>query len=141
MKKAYLFLLPLVLGLAACNPQTDTSTSVSGDVTSEVSQPSSGSQTSSSTSKPNEKKIKVYFFTSYDYFDKETAHAVQEVVYGGKLTKPTNPTCPDEAYPTFLGWSERPVVDQDRFIIDFSTYTVTKDTTVKELYIYGIWVA
>lgn len=132
MKKVFLLLLPMMLTLASCNPSSSSGSS---------SQGGSSDTSSSTTSSSEERKLTVYFFTSYDFFDKEEAHDKQVVNYGAKLEKPTNPSCPDEAYPTFLGWSEHPVIDDTRFIIDFETYTVTTDEKIKELCLYGIWVA
>lgn len=139
MKKACLAILPILMVLAACGP-TQTNSSVSNPTSSSTTSNPTSTGSSSSSSKV-EQKLTVYFFVSYDHFDKTQAYNVQKVDWGSKLTKPQDPSCLDESYPTFLGWSEHPVVDNERFIIDFNTYTVTKDTKVRELCIYGIWVA
>lgn len=140
MKKAYLAFLPMLMVLAACGP-TPTSSNVTSSSQTSSGQSQGSTTSNSSSSSQVEQKLVVYFFVNYDQFDKTEAYDVQKVDWGSKLTKPQNPTCPDEAYPTFLGWSEHPVVDDDRFIIDFDSYTVTKDTKIRELCIYGIWVS
>ncbi len=55
------------------------------------------------------------------------------------LEEPTTPTTSDDpAFPLFLGWSEKPIINSESDLIDFTTDKVPS----REVYtLYGIWVS
>lgn len=55
------------------------------------------------------------------------------------LEEPTTPTASDDpAFPLFLGWSEKPIINNESDLIDFTTDKVPS----REVYtLYGIWVS
>ena len=101
---------------------------------------SDSGNTSGSTSSENTRDYaNVYFFIDYNNIDPEHPYQKVQVKWGSKITKPADPTTPpDPAFPTFLGWSERTVVDNPQFLYNFDT--VVKSRTF-DIYLYGIWVS
>ena len=85
--------------------------------------------------------VTVRFYTDYNHT--ESADILLEYVSanGELLTqKPANPTTSYyEEFTVFKGWSEKPIIDDDKDLWDFSTDVVASHTGV--LRIFGIWVA
>ena len=82
----------------------------------------------------------VNFYLDYNTYSESTRniYATQTVTNGSKLEKPANPTeAPFEDFPTFLGWSTHPLIEDPDMLWDFEKDIVnTKNTG---LTMYGIW--
>lgn len=144
--KSFLPLLALSILLVGCgDTHNDSSSSESG-----------GGENSSSidSSSSLEATVLVRFFKSYSYGDieigydenngddpyhLEDAYDYYYAVPGSLFVEPETPTTPDDpAFPYFIGWSEKPIVDSESDLIDFTSDTVPN----RELYtLYGIWVS
>lgn len=161
--KIKFILLPilLVMGLCGCFPSnpamnlisefqysyipgSSTQPGKSSDTPSKSSDtPSKSSQeskSSSSTSKDPSSKVKVVYLINYNGIVTDP-WATDEVIAGTLLTRPIDPTsadCPDPAYPIFLGWSKRPLVDDVEDLWNFATDTFEYQSNT--FYMYGIWV-
>lgn len=137
MKKKLLFvsLLATTLLLAGC---TGNSTNNGGKESGSNSQTSESGGSSSSSDQKRD-YADVYFYIDYNNVDKSNPYLHLQVKWNSPITKPSDPTtAPDPAYPTFLGWSERPVVDDLKYLYNFDT--PMKNKTV-DFVLYGIWVS
>ena len=131
----FVSLLATTLLLAGC---TGNSTNNGGNGSGSNSQTSESGGSSSSGSTQRD-YADVYFYIDYNNVDQANPYLKVQVKWGSKITKPADPTtAPDPAYPTFLGWSERPVVDDTKYLYDFET-TIKNKTY--DFVLYGIWVA
>ena len=87
-----------------------------------------------------DKELTIQYFIDYNHADQDNPFYEVEWYSGTTIPEPTSkPACPDEAFPTFLGWSAHSLVDDAKDLWDFK-----KDKTELGLYylaIYGIWVA
>ena len=136
MKLKKLLLLPLLaapLMVASC---------VSGGGTTS----SSGGDSSSSGGGGGSKNLLMKFFSDYNHYDEEEPYLSVWWYYDQPFSKAdiglNDPTeVPDPYYPTFLGWSIHPVVDEDQYLWNFGKDVVTTEMAVGgEIEFFGIFV-
>ena len=125
-----LFSIPLLLAGCKINKNKSSNTS-GGNGSNSGSNDSSGSSTSINYAV-------VTFYIDYNNIDPEHPYAVVNATWGSAITAPSTPTAPDPAFPTFLGWSERTVVDDPKYLYDLSKPVANKTYTIT---LYGIWVS
>ena len=135
-----LLLATSLFAISACTSNTggqggDTP-APSGDTEDEGDEGGEGGGGSAS----DDKELTIQYFIDYNHADQDNPFYEVEWYSGTTIPEPpSKPACPDEAFPTFLGWSAHSLVDDTKDLWDFK-----KDKTDLGLYylaIYGIWVA
>lgn len=88
----------------------------------------------------------VHFYSDYNHFEEGESYLDAWWYYNRPIDKDKiglkDPTeAPDPYYPTFLGWSLHPIVDEEQYLWDFTTDVVTEDMAVGgEIEFFGIYV-
>ena len=132
MKKGFKLIASLLAMLMVSGCSCSVSpVSPSGEDTSSESTPK--------TSSIEEHQITVKFYVDFNAFeaDKKDVYQTQVVNLNDKLTKPTNPTSRFPEFKTFVGWSTKPIVDEDKDLWNFDTDKVY--TADDALIMFGIW--
>ena len=96
-------------------------------------------ESSQKTSSIEAHEIVVKYYVDFNAFEgnKRDVYHTQTVQLNDKLTKPANPTSTFPEFKTFVGWSTKPVIDEDKDLWNFDTDVVyTADDT---LIMFGIW--
>ena len=144
LKKTILMLASIGM-LASCGTPAPAS-SASAPASSEppISIPDSSAVPSepSSSTPATTQKVTVDFYLDYNTYTESirNIYASQTVQNGEKLTKPADPEeAPFTDFPTFLGWSTHPLIEDPDMLWDFDKDVV--DTKNSSLVMYGIWEA
>lgn len=98
---------------------------------------------SSSRSIPEGEQITVTFYVDYNQKIAKNAYETYILTWGDKIKEPKKPEQTlDPANPTFLGWSLKEVIDDQKDLFDFNT-KISDDfvDSFMTIDLFGIWVA
>ena len=88
-------------------------------------------------------EITVNFYADYNQKIAKNIYSTQKWDFGDKVVKIAGPSTPnDPAFPNFIGWSLKEVIDDKKDLYDFSkplTEDIVDHTNTLEL--FGIWFA
>ena len=90
-----------------------------------------------------EYEVTVTFYLDYNQVAAGNIYYTEVVMNGHKIEEPEKPTAnqtPLEAYPVFLGWSTKEVIDDTKDLWNFDKDKLQLENTSK-LSLFGIWVA
>ena len=144
LKKLVLMIASLVM-LASCGgpaptSQPSTDSKMDSFASSLEELPVSVEDSSSSFEQPSTfQQVTVNFYADYNTYSESirNIYVTQKVTNGDKLEKPADPEAPFTDFPTFLGWSTRPLIEDTNLLWDFDKNIVNiKGST---LIMYGIW--
>ena len=85
--------------------------------------------------------VRVFYYVDFNQPDSGEVYYTHDYELGSKIDKPETPSVPDPAYPVFLGWSYKEVIDNKDDLWNFDTDTLTMPYGGNMFNIYGIWVA
>lgn len=86
--------------------------------------------------------ITIKFYLDYNQVSIDNVYETYQVKNGSLLTEPARPTSSDAPlpeYPSFVGWSQKQIIDSTDDLWDFAVDKVNMPTGVKTLRIYGFW--
>ena len=102
-----------------------------------------GSGSSSERSIPEGERITVTFYVDFNQKIAKNVYEREIYTWGDKIAKPADPAAPlDPAYPKFLGWSLKEVIDDAGDLYDFNTKISDEFVdSFMTIDLFGIWVA